>query len=123
MRTALSSHDRKVVNTPSKFPTRVLVLFLVLEYIRPPLLHQLRLPMAIVALMLIQWLGARNRPRSGILTAQVLFFVLCLQAIPYASNNYAAYITTRTMFSHVVIALSLSWVLTTHASFRTVTST
>lgn len=98
----------------------MLILFLVLEYVRPPLLHEIKLPMVVIVVMLALWLRARNRPWSGILTAQVLFFLLCFQAIPYASNNFAAYVTTRTMFGHVAIALSLSWLLATRSTFRTV---
>jgi O-antigen ligase len=95
--------------------------FLVLEYVRPPVLPDLKLQMGIIIVMLVLWLGARNRPWSGILTSQVLFFIVCLQAIPFASNNYAAYFTTRTMFGHLAIALGLSWLLATRATFRTVT--
>jgi O-antigen ligase len=125
-------HNLKVTKAPAAPPTarptegrsafavRVMVLYLVLEYVRPPLLHEIRLPMVVIVLMLILWLEARNRPWSRILTAQVLFFIVCLQAVPFASNNFAAYITTRTMFGHVTIALGLSWVMATRASFRTV---
>lgn len=104
----------------STFAIRVLIFFLVLEYIRPPVLPQLRLQMGIVVLMVVLWLGARERPWSGILNAQVLFLVVCAQAIPFAHNYYAAYITTRTMFGHLVIALGLSWLLATPAVFRKV---
>src|SRR5918994_3355540 len=83
-------------DTRSTFAIRVMIFFFVLEYIRPPLLPELKLQMAIVVLMLVLWVGARKRPWSGILTAQVLFLVLCLQAIPFAWNNFAAYFTTRT---------------------------
>jgi O-antigen ligase len=99
----------------------MLVLFLVLEYVRPPVLAQLKLQMVIVVLMLGLWFAARNRPWSGILTAQVLFLLLCFQAIPFASNNYAAYFTTRTMFGHLSIALGLSWLLVRRSTLRSVT--
>ena len=120
--TATSSSARTPALTDgrSTFAIRMLILFLVLEYVRPPLLHELRLPMVIIVVMLMLWVGARNRPWSGILTAQALFFLLCFQAIPYASNNYAAYVTTRTMFGYLAIALGLSWLLATRSTFRTV---
>ena len=120
--TAWSSPCRTALtNGRSTFAIRMLILFLVLEYVRPPLLAELKLQMAIIVMMLGLWYAARNRPWSGILTAQVLFFLVCLQAIPFASNNYAAYFTTRIMFGHVVIALGLSWLLATRSTFRTVT--
>ena len=105
-------------NTPA---IRMLILFLVLEYVRPPVLTAFKLQMIIVIVLFGLWFMARNRPWSGILTAQVLFFLVCLQAIPFASNNYAAYFTTRTMFGHLSIALGLSWLLATRSTFRTVT--
>jgi O-antigen ligase len=107
---------------PNTFAIRMLILFLVLEYVRPPLLAELKLQMVIVVVMLGLWAAARNRPWSGILTAQILFFCVCLQAVPFASNNYAAYLTTRTMFGHLSIALGLSWLLATRSTFRKVTS-
>jgi O-antigen ligase len=100
---------------------RMLILFLVLEYIRPPVLTAFKLQLIIVIVLFGLWSMARNRPWSRILTAQVLFFLVCLQAIPFASNNYAAYFTTRTMFGHLSIALGLSWLLATRSTFRTVT--
>jgi O-antigen ligase len=101
---------------------RLLILFLVLEYIRPPLVTELKLQFVIILVMLALWLVARNRPWSPLLMAQVLFLAVCVQAIPFASNYYAAYFTSRTMLGHVVIALSLSWLLATRSTFRTVTS-
>ncbi len=104
----------------STLAIRMLILFLVLEYVRPSLVTELKLQMVIIVVMLVLWFQARNRPWSSILTAQVLFLIVCAQAIPYAWNNYAAYFTTRTMFGHVVIALALAWLLATRATFRTV---
>jgi hypothetical protein len=77
--------------------------------------------MGIVVVLLVLWLGARQRPWSGIMTAQVLFLLVCIQAIPFAWNYYSAYITTRTMFGHLGIALGLSWLLASPATFRRVT--
>jgi O-antigen ligase len=98
----------------------MLILFLVLEYARPYLLAVLRLQLVIVVVMFMMWAMAKDRPWSGILTAQVLFFVLNLQAIPFAANNYAAFETTRIMFGHLSIALGLSWALSTLPAFRRV---
>src|SRR6266849_2924297 len=104
----------------SVLAVRLLILFLVLEYVRPPFLAALRLQMVIIVVMSVLWVMSRHRPWSGILKAQVLFCILCLQAIPFASNNYAAYETTRVMFGHLSIALGLSWLLATLSTFRRV---
>jgi O-antigen ligase len=106
----------------SAFTIRMLILFLVLEYVRPPLLVELKLQFVIIVVILALWWAARDRPWSPILTAQVLFLAVCVQAIPFASNNYSAYATSRTMFGHVVIALGFSWLLATRSTFRMVTS-
>jgi O-antigen ligase len=106
----------------SAFTIRMLILYLVLEYVRPPLLVQLQLQFVIIVFMSALWLAARDRPWSRILMAQVLFLAVCIQAIPFASNNYSAYFTSRTVFGHVVIALGLSWLLATRSTFRMVTS-
>jgi len=104
----------------SAFAVRTLILFFVLEYVRPPLLAELKVQGLIIVVMLGLWLAARNRPWANILTAQLLFVAICLLAIPIAENYYAAYSITRAMFGHVVIALGISWVLATFATFRTV---
>jgi len=93
---------------------------MVLEYVRPWFLVIFRLQMVIIVLMALFWIAGRPRPWSGIMTAQVLFFLLCLQAIPFAWNNYAAYETTRIMFGHLSIALGISWLLAELPHFRRV---
>jgi O-antigen ligase len=117
---ALPTPAQLTTSGPSGLAVWLLIVFLVLEYVRPWLLAVLRLQMAIIVIMAVLWFMSRNRPWSGILAAQVLFFVLCLQAIPFASNNYAAFETTRIMFGHLTIALGLSWLLSTLSTFRRV---
>lgn len=100
----------------------ILFVFLVLEYARPPLIVQLRLQLLIILVLpLLCLTQLRDRTWSGILIAQVLFVLLCAVGVPFASNNYAAYFTTRTMFGNVAIAVSMMWVVTTrHALDRTI---
>lgn len=117
----LSARRAGLRGVPNAFAIRMLMLFLVLEYVRPPLLAELKLQMVIIVVMLVLWFRGRNRPWSGIITAQVLFLIVCLQAIPFAWNNYAAYFTTRTMFGHLAIALGLAWLLAAPSTFRRVT--
>lgn len=107
-----------LTSEPGALAVWLLILFLVLEYVRPWFLVVLRLQMAIIVIMALLWFVTRDRPWSGILAAQVLFFILCFQAIPFASNNYAAYQTTRIMFGHLAIALGISWLLSTLPTFR-----
>jgi len=115
--------ERRIATTErrSAFAVRALILFFVLEYVRPPLLAQLQLQALIIVVMLALWLAARDRPWANILTAQVLFFCICLQGILSSYNNYAAYAISRAMFGHVVIALALSWMLAVRQIFTTVT--
>ena len=97
----------------------MLVLFLILEYARPPGIVRLHLQMLItVALPVLCISRLRHRPWSGILTAQVLLVLTCAQAVAFASNSYAAYVTTRVMFGNVAIALSMAWLLASREAFR-----
>jgi O-antigen ligase len=116
-----SASSLELTGAHKAFPIRLLILFLVLEYARPPLVTELKLQMVIIVVMLVLWFAARSRPWSGILSAQVLFFLVCLQAIPVAANTYAAYFTARTMFGHLAIALGLSWLLANRSTFRRIT--
>jgi O-antigen ligase len=104
----------------TKFFVSLLIIFMVLEYVRPWFLVIFRLQMVIIILMALLWFAGRRRPWAGIMTAQVLFLLLCLQAIPFAWNNYAAYETSRVMFGHLSIALGISWLLAELHSFRRV---
>jgi O-antigen ligase len=97
----------------------MLIVFLVLEYARPPGIVQLRLQMLISLVLPVVWLSDRaNRPWSPILGAQVAFLAICALAVPFAWNNYAAYFTTRMMFGNVAMAISMSWLLADPGRFR-----
>ena len=96
-----------------------LILFFVLEYARPPLLAALRLQM-VIALALPLLLLKQKRPWSGILTAQVLFWLVCVVEIAISSNNYAAYITARQMYGHLAMSLGISWLMVERLTFQRV---
>jgi len=98
----------------------LVLVFLVLEFIRPPLVVQLKLQFLIILLIPLLWLSQRQRPWATVLTAQVLFLAWCAKAIPIASNNFAAYMTTRAMFGNVVIALALTWICSNLRDFKRV---
>ncbi len=88
----------------------LLVLFLVLEYARPPVVVQFKLQMLIVLLLPLAWLRSGNRRPHPILLLQAAFLFWCMKAIPFASNYYAVYYVSRILFANVAIALALSWV-------------
>lgn len=95
-----------------------LVGFFVLEYARPAGLVQLKLQAAATMIIPILWLSARDRPRSSILTAQVVFMIVCGVGVLFASNYFAAYLATRTMIGNVGMALGISWILSDRETFR-----
>lgn len=94
---------------PSSLGWWLFLLYLVLEFDRPPLLVQLRLQMVIAIVLPLLWFGGRDRPWSLVLTAQVVLLFASAFSVPTAENWFAAYFTTRTIFSSVGIALAMSW--------------
>ncbi len=92
----------------------LLLLFVVLEYARPPLIVVLRLQMLISLLLPLAWLvHHQERPWSPLLSIQVAFLAYCAAMVPWVHNNYAAYFTSRVMFGNVAIAIAMSWMLST----------
>ena len=99
----------------------MLIVFLVLEFVRRPLfVMELKLQFIICLLIPLLWLNDRQRPWTAVLTAQVVFLAWCAKSIPIASNNFAAYMITRTMFANVAIALALTWVGSNLRDFKRV---
>ena len=89
-----------------------------LEFDRPPGIAALKLQMGIAIVLPLIWLGARERPWSWVLTAQVLLLAATASMIPFAHNNYAAYFTTRMLFSSIGIAITMAWLFAGRAAFR-----
>jgi len=108
-------------SAPNALAIKILILYMFLEYVRPLFIVDLKIQMVILIVIPVFWLMARDRPWSGILTAQTLFFLLCCVDVPISSNNYWAYYTARTMYGYLAIALGLSWLLAERAAFRRVT--
>jgi len=98
----------------------MLIVFLVLEFARPPLIVQLKLQLVIGILFLLMWLSLAQRPWTPILTAQVIFMAWCVKSIPIASNWYSVYFTTRLMYGNVATALALTWVCSNLRDFKRV---
>jgi O-antigen ligase len=88
----------------------LLAVFMVLEYLRPPVIVQFKLQMAIVLLLPVMWLTARQRTWTSIMTCQVLFFAWCVKSLPLAGNWFNVYFTSRVMFGNIAIALAFTWV-------------
>lgn len=107
----------------SKFSLWLIVLYMFFEYVRPqsfiPGLAALHIPMFIqIAIGLALFHCNLNNLKSR---ESVLFFLfLCLMAlhVPFATNNYSAYMNTRTMALQFIIFLGIVGFLRTHDSFR-----
>jgi O-antigen ligase len=85
----------------------MVLIFLALEYIRPPGLVELKGQMLIsLAFPVLWWMGPR--PWSTILTWQTAMLAWCAKGVPIAWNYFAAYFVTRIMFAHVSMALALT---------------
>ena len=93
-----------------RFAFWMLATFLVLEYLRPPGIVQLKLQMLVVFVLPVMWLMSRERPWTSILTFQVLFLAWCVKSLPIASNWFNVYFTSRMMYGNIAIALGLTWV-------------
>ena len=105
---------------PPRWLFWTLVAFIVLEYVRPPLLPKLKLQMVIIVLVPLIWLQQQSRPWTPVLTVQAWFVAWCAKSIPIASNWFAAYWVTRTMWGNVAIALALTWLGTNARNFKNI---
>jgi O-antigen ligase len=88
----------------------VLITFIVLEYIRPPVLSNLKIQMLSILALPVLWLLSPSRPWHRILTYQALFLAWCIKSIPIASNWYSAYSMSRQMYGTLAVTIALVWV-------------
>jgi len=105
-------------DVPSAAAWWLFLVYLVLEFDRPPLITALKLQMVVAIVLPLIWLGAHERPWSWVLTAQVLLLLAAASMVPFAHNNYAAYFTTRMLFSNVTLAISMAWLFAGRTAFR-----
>ena len=103
---------------PSTFVAWALLLFLVLEYVRPPGIVQLKLQMLFAVVLPVLWLQLNPRPWSRNLTLQLLFVLQAGASIAYASNWFSAWVRTRQHFATFVVALAITWVLADRKNFE-----
>jgi O-antigen ligase len=97
----------------------LLMAFFVLEYIRPEPIVQLRLQMLCLYLFPVLWLADRKVGRSWSrnLTLQTAFLGICAFSGLFATNTFSAYITTRSLYGNVAIALAITWLLANWRDF------
>ena len=96
----------------------MLMVFFVLEYVRPEPIVQLKLQMLTLLVFPLMWLAEPRRPWSRNLTLQAIFLGLCALSVTFAENYFSAYITARGVYGNLVIALAITWLLTNLRDFR-----
>jgi len=104
--------------TPNKGFQWLLIIFLFLEYVRPEGIAQLRLQSVIIVIMAVAFIFSNNRPKSAIITAQLVFFLVIAKSLPFATNNYAVYQILITMFGYLSISCAFAWLMSTKRSFH-----
>ena len=103
---------------PSAFAAWALLVFFVLEYVRPPGIVQLKLQLLFVLLIPVLWLRLTPRPWSRNLTLQFALVVQAAISVPFAFNYFSAYTRTRLHFGTFVVALAITWVLSERRYFE-----
>jgi O-antigen ligase len=84
--------------------------FIVLEYLRPPVLPQLKLQMLVILAIPVLWIASPVRPWTRVLTLQTAFLLWCVKSLPLAFNYYNVYMISRLMYGNVAIGIALTWV-------------
>jgi len=103
---------------PSRLLFWLLLLYFVLEYLRPPGLPQLKLQMIFILVLPLLWLTSAARPWSRNLTLQLSVVALCAAGMAYGYNNFAAYLMTRAVYGFFVAALAITWILGSWRYYR-----
>ncbi|MFO0687464.1 MAG: O-antigen ligase family protein [Myxococcota bacterium] len=97
----------------------LLILYLVLEYARPPVIVRFKLQMVIsLILPVLCFALIKDRRWSWSLTCQLCLIAVAASGVLYASNYYAAYFTTRILYTTVAISISMAWLLARLDFFR-----
>ncbi|MEZ4330518.1 MAG: O-antigen ligase family protein [Myxococcota bacterium] len=97
----------------------MLIVFLVLEYARPPLIVKLKLQMLIsLALPLLCISMIKDKRWSWTLTCQLGIIGISALGVFYAYNYFAAYFTTRILFTTIALSISMAWLLARIDFFR-----
>jgi O-antigen ligase len=97
----------------------LLVVYLVLEFARPPVVVEFKLQMLIaLALPLLCYAQIKDRPWSWALTCQLGIIAVSAIGIVFARNNFSAYMVTRTLYTTVAISVSMLWLMSRLTYFR-----
>jgi O-antigen ligase len=100
------------------FVTYLLGFYFVLEYVRPQGLAQLHLQLLITLILPLFWIASASRPWTPANSAQVVFVALCAGGAVMASNNYAAYISTRGAFANLSVCVAMYWTMGSRRDFE-----
>jgi O-antigen ligase len=104
----------------SAFAFWALLVFLVLEYVRPAGIVDLRLQMLFILLVPFLWLRLAPRPWSRNLTLQSALVLHAGTSVFYANNYFSAYLQTRVLFGIFAVALAITWLLSERRTFERV---
>jgi hypothetical protein len=88
----------------------VLVVFILLEYIRPPVLSQLKFQMLAIVVIPVLWLASPARPWARVLTLQAALLAWIAKSLPLAYNYFNVYVTARVMYGNLAVGVALIWV-------------
>lgn len=103
----------------SNFLLTLLIVFLILEYARPPGIVQLKLQMIIsLVLPILCLVQIKDRRWSSTLSYQLGLIAVTATGVLYASNYFAAYFVTRILFTTIAISICMAWLLARMDFFR-----
>ena len=88
-----------------------LVFFLFLEYVRPPVISNLKFQMLFSILIPIFWATNKDRPWSPVIGLQIGMLAHAAISVAYAPNYFTAFMATRTLWANCVASLAIFWVL------------
>lgn len=115
-RTALYGKPDKA--DPHAFLRWLLLLYFVLEYIRPPGIVNFNLQLIIAVVMLFAFFTAKDRPWSNLFSAQVLLLFVVAKAGLYATNTFNVFEEIKSIICSVIIGFATAWLSSSLVSFR-----
>ena len=95
-----------------------LCLYIFADFVRPQVLAALKLQLIIILFLPAFVAFGKLRWWAPLMTFWVLIFCATAIQVPMASNNYAAYMFTRSVYASAAIALCIAWILQDYKSFR-----
>src|SRR5262249_21897296 len=105
---------------PSNFLVDALIVFLALEYLRPPMLQPLQIQTLFLIGLPIAWLASKDRPWSRGLSLQFIYVVVGALSLPFAHNYFVVYLDARQMVGYLITALAVTWLLAWRKPFQRV---